>query len=170
MTLRGVHLSLKRLNLLAKLRIWVDLRRIQEKLSRNNSVRTEGNGNEGEQLSASTTEGTELTEQRKGNPSGRTPNFFYHRLHRLHGWNSWKNWMRSSGQREERLAQPATEPKFFTEGNEESEEKTGKRQPQRHRAHSTAEPHQTLSPKINRRGAKSAEAQPKRENRDEHGC
>ena len=32
------------------------------------------------------------------------------------------------------LAQQATEPKFFTEGsggNEESEEKTGKRQPQR---------------------------------------
>ena len=64
MTLRGVHVSLKRLNLLAKL--WVDLRRIQEKLSRNNSVRTEGNGSEGEQLSASTTEGTEFTEQRKG--------------------------------------------------------------------------------------------------------
>ena len=49
MTLRGLHLSLKRLNLLAKLRIWVDLRRIPEKLSRNNSVRTEGKGNEGEQ-------------------------------------------------------------------------------------------------------------------------
>ena len=88
---------------------------------------------------------TPRTRKKQGTQRGRaaTKNDLTTGWHRVHGWNSWKNWMRSSGQREERLAQQATEPKFFTEGNggnEESEEKTGKRQPQRHRGHSAAEP------------------------------